>query len=470
MEVLMGTMRERQRAVQLYRGQIPSPGRPTVAWRQDRVQFWAAIAQGASSEDAALGIGVSSAVGARWFRHAGGVNPSLAPTVSGRYVSFAEREDIAIWHAQKLSVREIARRLGRGPSTISRELRRNASTRTWRLEYKASIAQWHAERRARRPKVAELATNDRLRGYVQDRLVGAVQTAGGRVVGPEGPEWKGRNKPHRGDRRWVRGWSPEQISKRLRLDFPDDGSMRISHEAIYQALYVQGRGALKRELVACLRTGRALRVPRARARQRRDGMVTPGVMISARPAEVEDRAVPGHWEGDLIIGLNRSAIGTLVERTTRFTMLLHLPRMDGYGLEPRIKNGPALAGYGAEAVRDAICSTITTLPDQLRRSLTWDRGKEMTQHAQLKIDTGVQVYFADPHSPWQRGTNENTNGLLRQYFPKGTDLSRHGIAELDAAAAALNGRPRKTLDWKTPAEVFNEQLRLLQQAGVATTG
>ncbi len=246
--------------------------------------------------------------------------------------------------------------------------------------------------------------------------------------------------------------------------------MRISHEAIYQALYVQGRGALKRELVACLRTGRALRVPRARARKRRDGMVTPEVMISERPAEVEDRAVPGHWEGDLIIGLNRSAIGTLVERTTRFTMLLHLPRMEGYAVEPRIKNGPALAGYDAEAVREAIGSTITTLPQQLRRSLTWDRGKEMAQHAQLKIDAGVQVYFADPHSPWQRGTNENTNGLLRQYFPKGTDLSRHGIAELEAVAAALNNRPRKTLDWKTPAEALKQHLLLVQRAGVATTG
>ena len=200
--------------------------------------------------------------------------------------------------------------------------------------------------------------------------------------------------------------------------------MRVSHEAIYQALYIQGRGALQRELVACLRTGRALRVPRGRARQRRDGMVTPEVMISARPAEAGDRAVPGHWEGDLIIGLNKSAIGTLVERTTRFTMLLHLPRMDGYGTEPRVKNGPALAGHGAEAVRDAIAATIITLPGQLRRTLTWDRGKEMAQHARLRIDTGIEVYFADPHSPWQRGTNENTNGLLRQYFPKGTDLAR----------------------------------------------
>jgi IS30 family transposase len=245
--------------------------------------------------------------------------------------------------------------------------------------------------------------------------------------------------------------------------------MRISHEAIYQALYVQGRGALKRELVACLRTGRALRVPRARTRQRPGGHVTPEVMISERPAEVEDRAIPGHWEGDLIIGTDRSAIGMLVERTTRFTMLLHLPRMEGYGVEPRVKNGPALAGYGAEAMREAITERITTLPEQLRRSLTWDRGKELSQHAQLRIDTGVLVYFADPHSPWQRGTNENTNGLLRQYFPKGTDLSRWGVEEIEAVATALNSRPRKTLGWKTPAEALDEHLRLVQQAGVVTT-
>jgi IS30 family transposase len=245
--------------------------------------------------------------------------------------------------------------------------------------------------------------------------------------------------------------------------------MRISHEAIYQALYVQGRGALKRELVACLRTGRALRVPRARSRQRASGHVTPEVLISERPAEAEDRAIPGHWEGDLIIGSDRSAIGTLVERTTRFTVLLHLPRMEGYGVAPRVNNGPALAGYGAEAMKDAITARITTLPEQLRRSLTWDRGKELAQHAQLKIDTGLSVYFADPHSPWQRGTNENTNGLLRQYFPKGTDLSRWDTDEIEAVAATLNSRPRKTLGWRTPAEALNEHLLLVQQAGVATT-
>ena len=245
--------------------------------------------------------------------------------------------------------------------------------------------------------------------------------------------------------------------------------MRISHEAIYQALYVQGRGALRRELSACLRTGRALRVPRARTAGRGKKFVTPEILISERPAEIEDRAVPGHWEGDLIMGLDSSAIGTLVERTTRFTMLLHLPRMDGHGDEPRVKNGPALAGHGAEAVRDAIAASIATLPEQLRRSLTWDQGAEMAQHAQLRIDTGLAIYFCDPHSPWQRGTNENTNGLLRQYFPKGTDLARHGVDDLAAVAAALNGRPRKTLGWKTPAEALDHLLHSGQQGSVATT-
>ena len=462
---------ERQRAVRLYRGQIPSPGRPTVAWREDRVRFWQVIARGASSEDAAVEIGVSQAVGTRWFRQAGGVGPCLAPTVSGRYLSFAEREEIALLRARNAGVREIARLLGRSPSTVSREIRRNASTRVYSVEYRASVAQWHAERRSRRPKKAKLVENDRLREYVQDRLSGAVQTPEGRVVsGPQVPEWKGRNKPRRQDRRWARCWSPEQIANRLKVDFPEDDSMRISHEAIYQALFIQGRGALQRELVACLRTGRALRVPRARSRQRATGHVTPEVMISQRPAEAEDRAIPGHWEGDLVIGTGRSAIGTLVERTTRFTMLLHLPRMDGYGIQPRVKNGPALAGRGAEAVKDAIAATITTLPDQLRRSLTWDRGTELAQHAQLHIDTGLHIYFADPHSPWQRGTNENTNGLLRQYFPKGTDLSRWDADELAAVARTLNNRPRKTLGWKTPAEALNEHLLSVQAASVATTG
>jgi IS30 family transposase len=245
--------------------------------------------------------------------------------------------------------------------------------------------------------------------------------------------------------------------------------MRISHEAIYQALYVESRGALKRDLVACLRTGRALRVPRARSKRKAWAHVTPEVMISERPAEAADRAVPGHWEGDLIIGLERSAIGTLVERTTRFTMLVHLPRQDGYGAIPRTKNGPPLAGYGAITMKNALAATITTVPAQLLRSLTWDRGKELSAHAEFKVETGIPVYFADPHSPWQRPTNENTNGLLRQYFPKGTDLARWSAEEIEAVATTLNSRPRKALGWKTPAEALNEQLLSLQTS-VASTG
>src|SRR5687768_9887694 len=433
-----------------------SPGRPPVARREHRQRFWEAIARGLPSEDAAVSCGVSPAVGARWFRQGGGMpSISLAP-LSGRYLSFAEREEIAILRARGCGVREIARQLGRSPSTISRELRRNAATRGGGLEYRASTAQWHADRRSRRPKPAKLAVNPELRRYVQDRLSGAVQRPDGVVVDGPAVKWIGRRHGRRKDRRWARSWSPEQISNRLRFDFPDDESMRVSHEAIYQSLYIQGRGALRRELTACLRTGRALRVPRARTR-RGKSFVTDEILISERPAEAADRAVPGHWEGDLILGLGSSAIGTLVERSSRFTMLLHLPPMDGRGAR-RIKNGPALTGHGAEAVRDAIAAAITTLPGQLRRSLTWDQGAEMAQHAQLRIDTGLEVYFCDPQSPWQRGTNENTNGLLRQYFPKGTDLARHGADDLAAVAAALNTRPRKTLDWRTPAEVLNEHL------------
>jgi IS30 family transposase len=249
---------------------------------------------------------------------------SLAP-LSGRSLSLAEREEIAIERARGSGVREIARHVGRSPSTISRELRRNAATRADSSGYRATVAHWHAERRRRRPKVAKLVSNEKLHDYVADRLSGLISRPDGTEV--EGPtvRFKGRRHGPRQDRRWAKAWSPEQISRRLVLDFPDDETMRISHEAISQSLFVQGRGALKRELVTCLRTGRALRVPRARAKGRGKNFITPEVMISERPAEIEDRAVPGHWEGDLIIGLDKSAIGTLVERTTRFTMLLHLP-------------------------------------------------------------------------------------------------------------------------------------------------
>jgi len=285
------------------------------------------------------------------------------------------------------------------------------------------------------------------------------------VVGPATAPWKGRNKPERQGRRWATGWSPEQISSRLKIDFPDDESTRIADEAIYQALFVQSRGALKRELVACLRSGRALRVPRARVGARGTGFVADEIMLSERPAEVADRAVPGHWEGDLILATGRSAIGALVERSSRFTMLLHLPPPESP--QERVHNGPPVSGQGAEQVRDAIAAAIVTLPEQLRRSLTCDQGAEMAQHPRLRIDAGLQVYFCDPQSPGQRGTNENTNGLLRQYFPSGSDLSRYSADDLAAVAQTLNSRP---LGWRTPAEMLAIYLQERQQNTVATTG
>jgi transposase, IS30 family len=447
---------------------MKSPGAP--CWRREVERaFWREIRKGLLPREAAEAVGVSQPVGSRWFRHGGGMPMVELSPLSGRYLSFAEREEIALLTAKGAGVREIARQLKRAPSTISRELRRNAATRGGKLDYRASVAQWKADLIARRPKRAKLVANERLREYVQERLAAQVRRPDGTPVPGPSVVWKGLNKPHRGDRRWAQGWSPEQIAHRLKLDFPDDESMRISHEAIYQSLFVQSRGALKRELVACLRTGRALRLPRERSRRQAWAHVTPDVLISERPAEVEDRAVPGHWEGDLLIGLERSAIGTLVERSTRFTMLVHLPREQGFGVIARTKSGPPLGGYGALAMKHALAATITTLPEQLRRSLTWDRGKEMSAHAKFRVETGLPVYFADPHSPWQRGTNENTNGLLRQYFPKGTNLSRWSAEELEAVAHALNTRPRKTLNWKTPAEALDEHLRSLQQDGVAST-
>ena len=393
-----------------------------------------------------------------------------APLPKNRSLSFAEREEIALECARGTGVCAIARKLKRAPSTISREIRRNSATRDGDFDYRAINAQWHADCAAKRPKASKLTLNPALRDYVQDRLSGLIATPNG--IAFDGPVvvWKGRRAVHRQSRRWSSAWSPEQIAQRLKVDYPEDPTMRISHEAIYQALYIQGRGALKRELSACLRSGRALRLPRERARNRGKSFLTDALMISDRPAEISDRAVPGHWEGDLILGLGSSAIGTLVERTTRFTMLLHLPRMKGHGTGKPVKNGPAFAGHGAEAVRDAIAETISSLPSHLRRSLTWDQGAEMAQHAQLRIDTGLEIYFCDPQSPWQRGSNECTNGLLRQYFPKGTDLSKHGADELNAVAHALNTRPRKTLGWQTPAEALDRLLKKDMIEGVATTG
>lgn len=444
------------------RAKLCSPGRPRLAQRDQLGLFWKLIAKGLSSEDAAVQSGASAPVGSRWFREAGGMAPSQfsksAPLHSGRYLTFSEREEIALHRAQGLGVCAIAHKVGRAASTISRELRRNAATRGGGFTYRATTAQWHADRAAQRPKITKLAQNASLRQYVEDRLSGNVANSDG-VVAP-GPDvvWTKRRSVRRQHRRWATAWSPEQIARRLPLDYPEDETMRISHEAIYQALFIQGRGALRRELVTCLRSGRALRVPRARRKTKGRSFVPDEIMISERPAEVDDRAVPGHWEGDLILGLKSSAIGTLVERTTRFTLLLHLPPMPGHGTGVRQKNGPALAGHGAEAVRDAIAQTIQDLPEYLRKSLTWDQGAEMAQHEKLKSDTGIDVYFCDPKSPWQRGSNENTNGLLRQYFPKGTDLSKHRPGDLEAVAHTLNSRPRKTLGWRTPAEALAEVL------------
>ncbi|MGY4447309.1 IS30 family transposase [Bradyrhizobium sp. i1.3.1] len=344
------------------RAPLPSPGRPSAAGRDEQNRFWKAIATGQSSEDAAFEAGLSQPVGSRLFRKAGGMPPAMfrssAKPLSGRYLSLAEREEIALLKVQGHSIREIGRRLGRAASTVSRELRRNAATRGGGLDYRATTAQWHADRSARRPKPSKFAPNAALRTYVEERLAGRVVAPSGACIAGPTVRWNGRRHGRRKDRRWATAWSPEQIARRLPIDFPDDKTMRISHEAIYQALFVQGRGILRSELTACLRTGRVLRVPRGRVHRRGKGFVSPEIMISERPAEAADRAVPGHWEGDLILGLGSSAIGTLVERTTRFTMLLHLPRLAGHGEAPRKKNGPALAGHGAEAVRDAISRTI----------------------------------------------------------------------------------------------------------------
>lgn len=463
-------VRRQQAADRAVRPPMRSPGTPPWPREMQRL-FWIEIAKGLIPAQAAHVISASQPVGQRWFHNAGGMPPFPLEPLSGRYLSFAEREEIALLNAQGAGVRQIARAIRRDPSTVSRELRRNAATRGYRRDYRASVAQWKAELAASRPKTAKLVANPRLRDYVQERLAGQISRPDGTPVpGPRPPRWTGNNKPHRKDRAWSLAWSPEQIAQRLKVDFPDDESMRISHEAIYQALYIQGRGALKRELVWCLRTGRALRAPRERSRRKAWAHVTPETLISQRPAEAADRAVPGHWEGDLLIGLERSAIGTVVERTTRFIKLVHLPREEGYRHKETPKHGPALAGYGAITMKNALAKTMADLPEQLARSLTWDRGKEMSAHAQFKVETGIPVFFADPQSPWQRGTNENTNGLLRQYFPKGTDLARWSSDDLEAVAHALNTRPRKTLGWKTPAEVFNEQLLLLQQTGVASTG
>ena len=371
-------------------------------------RFWQGIRAGCSLEEAAAGAGASRSWAVGVFDKAGGVNPVPVAEPVGRYLSLAEREELMRLDAAGLGVRAIARALGRDPATISRDLRRSSGTRG----YRASVAQARAEegRRRPRPRSVRLARNLGLRREVQARL-------------------KRRD-------------SPRQIAGRLRIDFPDDPEMHVSAETIYQSLYVQARGGLKRELTAYLRTGRARRKPRRREGERR-GRIPGMVMISERPPEVEDRAVPGHWEGDLILGstASNSAVGTLVERASGFVMLLHLP-----------------AGRGALAVQDALVAKMATLPEQLRRSLTWDQGRELANHVQIAEATGLEIYFCDPHSPWQRGSNENTNGLLRQYLPKGTDLSFYGAGLLDNIAAELNSRPRERHDFRTPAEVLEQLL------------
>jgi len=360
-------------------------------------------ARGLTSEQIRVEVDVALGTVGNVLRPLGGViRPEMWEPSSAR-LSLEERVEIRLKLEAGWSFRAIAGESGRATSTISREVNAHGG----RHGYAPIRAHREACALARRPKATKLASNPQLCARVVEDL--------------------------------ERLWSPKQIARRLRRGSPDDPEMRVSHETIYKSLYVQGRGELRRELAACLRTGRAQRRPQGRAPK---GRIADMVMISERPAEADDRAVPGHWEGDLIMGKNgNSAIGTLVERHTRFVMLLHLAD-----------------GKTAEHVREAMTAAIATLPDALRRSITWDQGIEMAQHARFSVDTGVPVFFCDPHSPWQRGSNENTNGLLRQYFPKGTDLSVHTVEDLQAAADSLNGRPRETLDWMTPSEKLNEVL------------
>jgi IS30 family transposase len=368
--------------------------------------FWDALQRGEFITDAAAAAGTYREKGTRWMAASGGIRPRRGRNLAGRCLSLAEREEIALGRARGESIRDIAGRLHRSPSTVSRELRRNADQQG---QYRATSAHARAYSRAARPKPAKLATNVALRERVERDL---------------------QNR-----------YSPEQVAGRLRQEFPDDPGMWVSHETIYQSLYVQSRGALRRELTKCLRTGRAMRRPGRSANKRRNRI--PGMInISERPPEACDRAVPGNWEGDLVMGSNcRSAIGTLVERKTGYVMLLHLPD-----------------GYRPEQVRDALIAKIQTLPEVLRKTLTWDQGTEMHEWKQVAMATDLDIYFCDPHAPWQRGSNENTNGLLRQYFPKGTDLSVHSATDLDLVAAQLNDRPRKRFDYAKPIELIGELL------------
>lgn len=406
-----------------------------------RRRYWELIAAGLVPEAAGVAVGVSLRCGSWWFAERGGVNPRLrhAQGQNRPRLSIDEREQIMIGTSHGESIRSMASRLGRAPSTVMREIANNGAARGltgryralhrfganrggWDAKsgYSARIAQLRSEQRARRPKAGKLGRCAKLRAEVEALLA---------------------NK-----------YSPEQIAGVLAKTYPDRPEMQVSHETVYKALYVQGRGELRRELAKCLRTGRALRKPRAR-RTNLEHRHLPGMInISERPAEAEDRAVPGHWEGDLIIGKNQaSQIGTLVERSTGFVQLLHLPN-----------------GRSADAVAEAMIAKIKAFPENLRKTLTWDQGLEMAAHARISIDTGIEIYFCDPHSPWQRGSNENTNGLLRQYFPKGTDLSAHSATYLDEVAAELNNRPRKRFNWDSPAQVLNRLLSNPPETTVAT--
>ena len=385
------------------RGRYGGAGRPMP--RAVRAEVVARVRGGERWAVVAAEVGVSRRTIARVMADAGGMQPRWKDR-HPRQLSLAEREEISCGLQRGESFRVIAATLGRHHGTIAREVTANGGRQGYRA--------WRADRRAcvlaRRPKPTVFERSPRLRRFVEAKL---------------------RLR-----------WSPQQIAARLVVEFPDDSEMRVSHETIYQSLFVQGRGGLRKELAVCLRTGRTRRRPRTRTASVNHGKIADMVMISERPAEVEDRAVPGHWEGDLIIGKDgKSAVGTLVERTSRFVIVMALPD-----------------GRRAELVRDALAATVQQLPQRLRRSITWDQGREMAEHARFTVDSGVQVYFCDPHHPWQRGSNENTNGLLRQYLPKGTDLAQHSQAELDAIADELNRRPRQTLGWATPSERLQELL------------
>ncbi|MDN4172343.1 IS30 family transposase [Nocardioides sp. SOB77] len=376
--------------------------------REVRGEFWSLVRAGMSPAQAAIGLGASKDAGNMWFRNAGGVKPTLPkPGLrTRRALTLEDRESIGLLHAARTGVREIARALGRDPSVISRELARNT---TKSGGYRPLGAHQRTEVRARRPKVAKLAQPGPLRDFVVAKL--------------------------------DEDWSPRQIANVLAVEHPEDPDRRVCAETVYQSIYIQSRGALKRDLAAHLRRGRTQRKPQNRPQERR-GRLVGTISISQRPAEAADRAVPGHWEGDLIMGReNGSAIGTLVERSTRFVLLIHLP-----------------GRHTASEFHDAVIPTLNSLPAELKRSLTWDNGKEMAMHREITMATDMAIYFADPRSPWQRGSNENANGLLRQYFPKGVSLRQYSPADLTEAARRLNTRPRETLGWKTPAQALNQLL------------